>query len=507
MVSLTIKLILILLSIPVRGTVCTPDGNGIRGVVVSDGYTCALTDCRGRYCLEADSLARTISVTVPSKYEIPLLPDGRPGIFRYIGSADTDFILERRKNRSDRFTLVAIADPHIKNDHALARFASESVPDVRRTMALHAAEGPVIGISLGDQLSDIMERSDDVKGLLQGFFYCIGNHDHNNAGGKSEYAVTDYYVHHFAPRDYSFDMGKVHFIVMDDIQYTGTQKDGVKISYTCGLDDAQLEWLRQDISLVKDIRHKAVVLCIHAPLFGRFTHKDEVKELLGRFSEAHVLSGHEHNINNVWVGDIWDHNIQSIGGAWWYSNLSPNGSPLGYIVMGFDGPAMAFEYNKATTESADFQMRVYSGDDSYGPDTPNPAEEDIKRRDKIYSWPDTLKGCFVARVWDGTRDWEVKFVQNGKETPMKMTETKFFDCATAAYMTDVHGAPFGGSGAYRPKVDSFWTIPAPCGDPSMEKDWEIVATHREPSGEVKTYRCSHLMQDFTGFATGSRYVQ
>ena len=173
--------------------------------------------------------------------------------------------------------------------------------------------------------------------------------------------------------------------------------------------------------------------------------------------------------------------------------------------MNFDGESLASEYNKATTESADFQMRVYNGDDSYGPDTFNPADEGVKRRDKIYSWPEHLKSCFVVRIWDGTRDWDVKFVQNGVETQMAMTEVKFFDCATAAYMTDVHGAPFGGSGAYRPAVDSFWILPAPCGNPALEEGWEIVATHKEPSGEVRTYRCSHLMRDYRGFAAGSVY--
>lgn len=410
----------------------------------------------------------------------------------------------------NRFTVVVIADAHIKNDHALERFASESIPDIRRTMEECAAFGPVIGISLGDQLSDDISRTDDVKGLLDGlgFRYCIGNHDHISALGNTESAVRQHYLEHFGPTDYSFDMGKVHFIVMDDIQYTGVQRDGVKISYTDGFDDDQMEWLRQDIARVKKKDRKAVVLCIHAPLFGRFTHKDEVKELLEEFGEAHVLSGHQHNINNVRLSDkIWEHNIQSISGAWWYSNLSPNGSPLGYLVMQFEDGRLVNEYNKATTEDADFQMRVYSGDDIFGPDTPNPADEGIKRRDKVYSWPEQYAGCFIARIWDGTSDWEVKFVQNGVETPMKMTEVKFFDCATAAYMTDVHGAPFGGSGAYRGMVDSFWTLPAPCGDPAKEKDWEIIAIHKEPSGKDKTYRCSHLMRDYQGFAAGTHYAR
>ena len=513
-----LKLLFLILTIPVWGIVTNQrNGKGIEGVVVSDGYHCTVTDSKGRYYLDADSLARTISITVPAAYEIPLSDEGLPSFYKYIGSDDTDFRLTPRKKASDKFTLIAFTDAHFGNDNGVERFTNESIPDIQSTIDLHSGFGQVIGIALGDQVSDRFDLTPQVKQLYSGFkasgktmpmFFCIGNHDHNNAGGKSEYAVTDNFVKNFGPTDYSFDIGKVHFVVMDDIQYTGTQRDGVKISYDCGLSDAQLEWLREDLALVKDKKNKVIVYCIHAALFGRFNHKDDVRALLGEFKEAHVLSGHEHNINNIRHNDkIWEHNLQSIGGAWWYSNLSPSGCPIGYGVFSFSGPGLYEVYNKATTEDRDFQMRVYDGNDSYDGNCLFTGLKGEPKRTNVYGWPEEYKGCFVVRIWDGMADWDVKFVQNGVETPMRQIQEKYFDAASAAFMVDVHGAPFGGSKPYKQKLDTFWILEAPSGDPAAEENWEIVASRRMPSGRVETYRSSILMRDFRGFETGTHYLR
>ena len=512
-----LKLLFLILAIPISGVVTNQrSGKGIEGVVVSDGYHCTVTDSNGRYTLDADSLARTVSITVPAEYEIPMGKDGRPAFFKYIGDEDLNFRLKARHKISNEFTLIAVSDAHVRDSMNVTRFRTESLPDIQRTMSRHACDGPVIGMGLGDQLWDVMDRWNVIKEGFSGFrarrktvpfFYCIGNHDHESGAGNTDHAVTEHFVRHFGPTDYSFDIGSVHFVVMDDIQHTGTQRDGIKISYTTGITDAQLKWLQEDLSLVKDKKAKAIVFCVHSPLYGRFSHKPEVKALLEEFAEAHVLSGHEHNINNLRHDDgrIWEHNIQALCGAWWFSNLSPSGCPLGYVVLTFDGSSLAEEYNKATTESAGFQMRVYSGNDSYGPDTPGFTGE--PKRTNVYSWPEEFKGHFVARVWDGTPAWEVKLVCGGKEYPMKQTEVKFFDAASAAYMVDVFGAPFGGSGIYKAKVDAFWTVEAPCGDPALEKNWEVVAVHRMPSGKKVTYRSRVLMRDYIGFAAGTHYLK
>lgn len=488
-------------------------GQSIADVVVSDGYSCVKTDAQGFYCFTSDPMARTVSVSVPAGYELPVNNDGTLGFYALLESGQTDFVLEPRKKAADKFTLVAVSDAHLRAEHDFARFTAESWPDIQNT--IKSADVPIVGIALGDQLEDKMEYTSRVKALFTSFktpgggafpfFYCIGNHDHDNKAGTSEHAVTEHFERNFCPRDYSFNIGKVHVVVMDDIQYTGVQRGGVKIAYSTGLSERQIEWLRADLAMVRDKADKTVVFCVHAPMFGRFAGREQVCAMLGEFAGAHVLSGHEHNINNVAHHGVYEHNIQSLSGAWWHSNLSPNGSPLGYAVLHFDGSALDYKVNKATTEAADFQMRVYSGNDSYGPQTPCPGFEGEVKRSNVYEWPADLAGCFVVRIWDGTSDWDVRFVQKGKSVHMQQTSVKFFDAASAAFMVDMHGAPFGGSGTYKAKVDSFWTLPAPCGDPSKEKGWKIVATRKTKSGKTLKYTSKTLMRDFKGFATGTHY--
>lgn len=89
----------------------------------------------------------------------------------------------------------------------------------------------------------------------------------------------------------------------------------------------------------------------------------------------------------------------------------------------------------------------------------------------------------------------------------RISSSTTFMLTPYAYMVDVFGGPYGGSRIYKANVDAFWTIPAPSGDPALEKDWEIVATHRMPSGRTETYRSKVLMRDYRGFATGTHYVR
>ncbi|MBR3076172.1 MAG: hypothetical protein IKH11_10535, partial [Bacteroidales bacterium] len=159
-----LKLLFLILAIPISGVVTNQrSGKGIEGVVVSDGYHCTVTDSNGRYTLDADSLARTVSITVPAEYEIPMGKDGRPAFFKYIGDEELNFRLKARHKISNEFTLIAVSDAHVRDSMNVDRFFSESIPDIQRTIKRHRRDGQVIGISLGDQLWDVMDRAPVIK--------------------------------------------------------------------------------------------------------------------------------------------------------------------------------------------------------------------------------------------------------------------------------------------------------------------------------------------------------
>ena len=52
----------------ISGSLKDTEGNGVAGVIVSDGFKCVKTDSRGRYKMKRDSLARFIYFSVPAEF-------------------------------------------------------------------------------------------------------------------------------------------------------------------------------------------------------------------------------------------------------------------------------------------------------------------------------------------------------------------------------------------------------------------------------------------------------
>ena len=494
-------------------------GKGIGGVTVSDGYTCCSTDADGAYSMDADPRARYITVTIPAAYEIPLGEDGRPAFYKladfsFGGEVVADFTLTPRKELTSRFSLIAVADAHVHDDGHLAMFKNGPFADIQKTVnKLAKSSGPVIGIALGDQLTNDVGMSSAVREVYAGvslpdgvmpFFYVIGNHDHEPVAGGTDDQSTDSFLHNFGPTDYSFDIGNAHIVVMDDIQFNGGTEGGSMgehIKYSEGISGEQLHWLKEDMALVKDKANKVVLFCTHAPIFNPLMNVGEVKSMLNDFNEAHVFSGHLHNLKNyahrayksLNGKSIFEHNLQSLSGQLWIADVSANGSPAGYGVYTFDGKELSWEYNKTWKENENFQIRVYSGNDSYSG----------------YGWGSEYSGKFLARVWDGDdpetaagdETWTLRFIHNGESVPMtRLTKDIADQCAASYYVETLHSR-FGNWGA---NAYTWWVVDAPGGDPAAVKDWKITATHRLPGGE-KTYSESVLSRDYTGFEVGSRF--
>jgi hypothetical protein len=499
---------------------------GIAGVVVSDGYTCSKTNSRGEYTLEANVLARTINVSIPSTHKIPIGPDGRPAFYKEVdlsGKSEltVDFSLTPRSNPSSRFTIIAVADAHIQNESHVEMFRTTGIEDIKGTITeleSSGEAGEIIGITLGDQLWDNMDISASARAQFTSlrtsagtmpFFYCIGNHDHQTGCGDSDYLSTESFVRNFGPTDYSFNIGNAHIIVMDDVYNTG--KDGMggspypSIGYRSIITGEQYHWLKQDLDNVDNKENKVVIFCTHIPIYQSIGNGEAIKSLLCKFNEAYIFSGHIHNMTKDFHKGfkaksgrtLIEYNMQSLCGMWWLANLSPNGTPMGYGVFTFDGPGMYSEYNKVVGASKDFQMRVYRGDDAYS---------------SRYYWDNEYKGKFLVRIWNGDDPdintgefhWEVSFVQNGVSKPMTRLSSAIVDKCSAAYIVHTLNSPYGTGGSATSY--SWWMIDAPSGDAANESDWQIVAKHTLPGGWQATYSTSHLTRDFTGYGLGSNYI-
>ena len=500
-------------------------GKGIAGVNVSDGFNCCVTDGEGYYSMNADVRARSINITVPAAYEIPLTATGMPGFYKcidYSVSADVeaDFVLTPRQSSDSRFTVLVVSDAHIQQDSELAMFKEGPCKDIQQTinkLESSGDAGTIIGIALGDQLWDNHSMRESVMNVYAGFrtasgtmpfFQVIGNHDHQYVEEGSDLDATAGWFNYFGPTDYSFDIGNAHIVVMDNIEFTGSYGSGsnghTKINYREKITGEQLHWLKQDIANVKDKSGKIVLFCTHAPMYNPIGNSSAVKSLLRNFREAHMFTGHIHNLTNynhksfktAGGRSVFEHNIQSLSGMWWLADLSPNGTPAGYGVYTFDSRGVAAEYNKVWKENDGFQLRVYDGNGSYGG----------------YSWDNPYKGKFVVRVWDGDdpdvlpeeQTWSLTFVNNGVSTPMTRLTSQITDKCAAGYIVKVLYSPYGTGGSAT--SCSWWTVDAPGGNPSAVNDWKITARHTLPSGWTKEYTESSLSIDYTGYALGSHFI-
>jgi hypothetical protein len=109
-------------------------------------------------------------------------------------------------------------------------------------------------------------------------------------------------------------------------------------------------------------------------------------------------------------------------------------------------------------------------------------------------------------VWDADSEfWTVEFEQNGKKVPMTRVTLK--DECTGSFSYNIINRIYGNESAYYPDRDHFWVIDAESSDPAKETGWKVIATHRMPSGLTQTYTCNVLQRDYTGFATGDKYLE
>lgn len=336
------------------------DGNGpMAGVVVSDGISVVQTNAKGEYQMHTDS-ARFVFVSLPADCKIPM-KDGFPCMYQEINmdgqkSVQRDFVLERQPVDT-RFSLVAMADIQIQNKRELAQLQTDVIDDL--AYAVNAIGGPVIGLTLGDNVWDNMPYYKSFMDVLRTvgipIFAVIGNHDHD-LQRPVDYEADHAFKDSFGPNYYSFNRGDVHIVAMDNINYSGRK------NYKEEFTQEQLDWLRRDLEFVP--KDKLVVIGYHAPTthyYGksRVTNAREFHDILaGR--KVELLAGHLHsNHTGIVNPDIQEHAVAALMGAFWTGDLCADGSPRGFQVFCFDGNKVVDSYYQGTCHPRSYQMYLY----------------------------------------------------------------------------------------------------------------------------------------------------
>ncbi len=512
-------------------------GKGIAGVPVTDGYTYTVTDANGVYQFKANRLCRQVYYVTPSEYEINLnstthLPEffSTKNIDKYNVNRN-DFKLTPLPAVEDKFTLLMVGDPQCQKEDQVTRYETETIVDIKATVNTGRTEGyvekGVYAVTLGDITHDNIVLWPNMKNSMSNvkladgsylpFFNCIGNHDHD-AAAASDFNATANFVNNFGPTDYSFNRGKAHIIVMDNIVCTTTNNK--TWTYEAGFSPQQLSWLKADLNQVKNKEDKLVLLCCHIPFRGgansggSSVNKDkyyaDVLKLLTDFKEAHIMIGHTHYSQNWIHGSyvckggqpIYEHVHGTACGGWWANNSDVIGGPNGYNVYTVEGNSIVDWFNKGTNRHKDFQMRVFDGNHEYSGSKGykytwwnggTGGSSNIKAKGNA-----NYKGAFVAQIWDDDdRNWKVELYQDGK----KVGDFKRLANGSS---TNVHYAAcsFNEYGKNTTTWTSttashYWYFKPASGDPSSEKNWEVRATQTIPgSGKTKVHVCSMITNDF-----------
>lgn len=407
---------------------------GIAGVMVSNGKDVVLTNSRGKYKLPKITKKDrkngiTIFVTKPAGYDVPVDKDNVPQFFYHhlpkgspqnvrgeslrFGGLPATGPLPRQINfplvkseTKNQFKVVVSGDtqPYSNNEIGYVRDTISNELVLMKDVEAILVEGDV----MGDDLS-LYPRFKSVMSAAHTPLYLVpGNHDMDFDAADDAHSL-DTFKREWGPTYYSFDIGQVHFIVLDDVSYPCTpdqNADGLhgfcdnpesNPQYNGIITQQQMTWLKNDLARVPT--DKLIVLNMHIPpqVFidmdaskHQLDNALELYDLLGYGPSnnpkrpALTLSGHSHTLENIRPGEVyagWENALgdrspgappfpQIVAGAacgsWWSMDFDANGIPMsyqrlgaprGYLVLEFDGNTYRDTF-KATGYAADKQMTL-----------------------------------------------------------------------------------------------------------------------------------------------------
>ncbi|MBO4434691.1 MAG: calcineurin-like phosphoesterase C-terminal domain-containing protein [Bacteroidales bacterium] len=368
----------------VVGSVKTPSGQPWEGVVVTDGYQCVTTGKDGRFAMTSDmAKARFVYLSIPADAVIPTR-DGIPQtvlrIPRGSKAVQADFVLERREASAD-YTIMMIADPQVKPygwDGSMEAWHERVAPDAEAFRA--SLSGDVYCINLGDLVYNEMAAWDDYMAgaaMIQcPTFNVIGNHDYDQQNLFETDLGNICYETYVGPSNYSFDLGDIHYVVLNTILY---DRPSANDKYHYGLDDETFSWLQADLSYIP--KDRIIVTCSHHNPFktpnssphgshnAYSMNYSKYLELLSSYKEVYAWNGHNHeNFYYNYKGKDTPHgasNIQCISvtrctGALRFNRpIASMGEPQGYMVLEVHGESMSWWY-KGVGTGKDYQMKAYS---------------------------------------------------------------------------------------------------------------------------------------------------
>lgn len=433
----------------VYGKVSAAD-KGLAGVLVSDGVEICVTDSDGVYQMKSSKKHGYVFVILPSGYKAQskgVFPQIYALLTKNAATAErVDFTLSA-ENGQDNYEMIVLGDMQLadrSDDIAqFYRFVTEMKSYVQKN-----AGKKIYALTLGDMSWDthwnkynLTNYVKDINRLGNGIqvFHAIGNHDHE-AESVGEMNASAMYKKTISPTFYSFNIGRVHYVMLDSV-YSTNDGSG-ETSYEDKIDTDQIEWLKKDLSYVTKDTPLFVVL--HTPIYkdsgkNSLKNADELVNILKAYDKVLVQSGHTHilyNVDKTADNHIMEQNSAAICATWWYTgydvpwlHIGRDGSPGGYRICSVNGKDISWVY-KGIEKPVDYQFRSYDRNSicltsaKYTPD----ANSDYKKKFEE-SWGEygtaSSSNYVYLNIWDYDPSWKIEVRENGKD--LKVTQFEGYD--------------------------------------------------------------------------------
>lgn len=365
----------------------------LSGVAVSNGSDVVQTNEDGQYSIDINENDATIFVIKPAGYSLPVnelnqpqfyyihKPDGSPEL-EFEGVKPTGALPEAvnfpllESDHKDEFSVLLFGDPQPYTEREVEYFDKDIVAE------LEGADGYEFGITLGDIVGDDLDLfkpySESVAKIGLPWFHVYGNHD-MNFDAESDSLADETFEATFGPTTYSFNHGKAHFIVLDDVVYP--REDG-ESGYIGGFTDEQFEFIENDLEYVSE--DQLVVIAFHIPIFMpdgwgrtfRIEDRNRLFNLLKEYRHTLSLSAHTH-IQKFHFFDDKDgwkrlkphihYNVGTTNGDWWSGEvdergipptLMRDGTPNGYAMLNIEGNEYTIDY-KVADKPEDYRLSIW----------------------------------------------------------------------------------------------------------------------------------------------------
>lgn len=440
------------------------EGEAVKGVRVSDGIITTTTDNEGRYWLPSEKYHGYVFVVTPSGYE-PMYPNkATPGFWATLTFPNTiceqhNFELQKRQN--NKHIIIAGTGIHMaktKMNDEQNKFRNGFLVDAPALIQNYGTT-PSYALILGDMSFDLYWYAHDFnildyKNMVTSFpvpmFHVMGNHD-NDPYISNDFGAEAMYKKVFGPTYYSINLGKVHYIVLDNNVYInngasqGTIGDRSIQKY---VEEKQLNWLKEDLASITD-KSAPIIVALHCythvnnvagfgnvSSFSPTSKRDEFMACFDGFSDVHFLTGHGHfNANLILSPSIIEHTTAAICETWWWASrlsgvpICKDGSPAGYGVYEIDGTDIEWYY-KGIAKDKSYQFRTYDMN------TVKPVFEETENKEILAKFSGRGNGndyesignnVVLLNIWNYDPLWKISVKEEGISGELSCTRTLLRD--------------------------------------------------------------------------------